>query len=79
MISRKVSFELEWVTAGNAITVLHGNVPGNKMNIDSALCMINNEMSNFGGQIKMQTGLTLAIAGLSDNGFSKQGECHICV
>lgn len=29
------------------------------MNIDSALRMIDNEISNFGGQIKMQAGLML--------------------
>lgn len=48
----KVTLGWEWVTPGSAITVLHGNGPGNKMNIDSALCLINNEISNFRAKLK---------------------------
>lgn len=37
------------------------------MNIDSALRMIDNEISNFGGQIKMQAGLMLPGARRGDS------------
>lgn len=37
------------------------------MNIDSALRMIDNEISNFGGEIKMQAGLMLPGAWRGDS------------
>lgn len=44
------------------------------MNIDSALRMIDNEISNFGGQIKMQAGLVLPGSVKGDSTRGGRGE-----
>lgn len=38
------------------ISVLHGYGPGNKMSIDSALQLINTEISNFRPELKYKLG-----------------------
>lgn len=44
------------------ISVLHGYSPGNKMSIDSALQLINTEISNFRPELKYKLELALLLS-----------------
>lgn len=44
------------------ISVLHGYSPGNKMSIDSALQLINTEISNFRPELKYKLGLAFLLS-----------------
>lgn len=62
---------------GRAITVLHGYGPHNKMNIDSALRMIDNEISNFRAELKCKLAFMLPCQVRSDSGRKVKKEREI--
>lgn len=62
------------------ISVLHGYSPGNKMSIDSALQLINTEISNFRPELKYKLGLALPLSVYGEvTERKRKGSVSVCV